>query len=73
MDPRLCATIDTFALVPQLRPEAPGWGQYVIYLQAFAAAAKCPAAGVGNEASVFSGCGGGAPTALGLSCWELRV
>ena len=59
MDPRLCATIDTFQLVPQLRPEAPGWAEYVIYLQSFAAAAKCPAPGVSLESTVFSGCGGG--------------
>ena len=60
MNPQLCATIDTYQLVPQLQAEAPGWAKYIIYLQSFAVAAKCPAAGVSLGATIFTGCGGGA-------------
>lgn len=63
MDPNLCATIGTFSLIPQLRPEAPGWAQYVIYLQSFAAD-TCPSRSSG---AVFDGCGGGVlPRSRGL-------
>lgn len=62
MSPLLCATIDTFELVPQIKPDLPDWAQYIIFLNSFAATATCSVR-ESKEATVFPGCGAGA---LGL-------